>query len=49
VATNGIEQTLEGRPRRVALKSQMCAVKLVPGRDEVETLNGQRSDLPASL
>jgi hypothetical protein len=31
------------------LKSPVRAVKLMPGRDEVETLNGQRSDLPASL
>jgi hypothetical protein len=38
VATNGIEQTLKGRPRRVALKSPMCAVKLVPGRHQIESL-----------
>jgi hypothetical protein len=49
VSTNSIEQMLEGRSRRMALKSPMCAVKLTPGRNQVETLQGQRSDRPTSL
>jgi hypothetical protein len=38
VATKGIEQALKGRARRLALKGPVSAVKLTPGRDEVETL-----------
>jgi hypothetical protein len=37
VATNSVQQTLEGRARWMSLKSPMCALKLRPGRDQVET------------
>jgi len=38
---DSIEQTLEGRARRVAMKNPVRAVKLTPGSNSVETLKGQ--------